>query len=68
MPGPGSGWVSGWAWLVAESRSLNGPREHTIIITSGHKQLPDLTDPDRVDVTGEVDERRMLTDERGEAA
>jgi hypothetical protein len=45
-----------------ESRKGEQPREQTIIITSGHKQLPDLAE------TNTIDEWRMLTDDREEAA
>jgi hypothetical protein len=38
------------------------PHQQTVIITSGHRQLPDLVDVDQ------IDERFLLTDESSEAA
>jgi hypothetical protein len=46
----------------AEFPSLHGEREQTIIITTGHRQLPNLVDTERVEVAG------LLPDETAEAA
>ena len=43
--------------------AIGGRREQTVIVTSGHRQLPDLVDTERVEIL-----RGNLTDESAEAA